>query len=72
MQIIGSVGLAQNFSAVLALVTSGIQKGHMKMHLKNLLIQKNATKDQINKADDYFNQRKIDNKSIDDYLKLNN
>ena len=72
MQIIGSVGLAQNFSAVLALVTSGIQKGHMKMHLKNLLIQKKATKDQINKADDYFNQRKIDNKSIDDYLKLNN
>jgi len=72
MQIIGSVGLAQNFSAVLALVTSGIQKGHMKMHLKNLLIQKNATKDQINKAYDYFNQRKIDNKSIDDYLKLNN
>jgi len=72
MQIICSVGLAQNFAAVIALVTSGIQKGHMKMHLNNLLIQKNATLDQIRKAGNYFNSKKIDNKSIDDYLKSNN
>ena len=37
MKIIASVGLAQNFGALRSLVTSGIQKGHMKMHLINLL-----------------------------------
>ena len=37
MKIIASVGLAQNFAALRSLVTSGIQKGHMKMHLSNIL-----------------------------------
>ena len=34
------VGLAQNFAAIRSLITSGIQKGHMKMHLLNILNQK--------------------------------
>ena len=38
MQIIAAVGLAQNFSAVKSLVTTGIQSGHMKMHLTNMLL----------------------------------
>jgi len=33
MEIIAVAGLAQNFAAVKSLVTTGIQKGHMKMHL---------------------------------------
>lgn len=37
MQIIAATGLAQNFAALKALVTTGIQKGHMKMHLMNIL-----------------------------------
>lgn len=37
MQIVASIGLAQNFAALRSLVTSGIQKGHMKMHLMNIL-----------------------------------
>lgn len=37
MKIIAVIGLAQNFGAVRSLVTSGIQKGHMKMHLMNIL-----------------------------------
>ncbi len=37
MSIIAAVGLAQNFAAVRSLVTTGIQKGHMKMHLQNIL-----------------------------------
>src|SRR5690606_15031082 len=37
MQIIAVVGLAQNFAAVKSLITTGIQHGHMKMHLKNIL-----------------------------------
>src|SRR6056297_797184 len=43
MQIIAVAGLAQNFAAVSSLVTTGIQKGHMKMHLLNMLNQLNAT-----------------------------
>lgn len=34
-QIIASVGLAQNFAALKALVSEGIQKGHMRLHLRN-------------------------------------
>ena len=43
MQVIATVGLAQNFAAIRSLVTSGIQKGHMKMHLMNILNQFEAT-----------------------------
>ena len=34
--VIGAVGLAQNFSAIRALSSEGIQKGHMKLHAKNI------------------------------------
>ena len=37
MMIAAAVGLANNFSAIRSLVTVGIQKGHMKMHLLNIL-----------------------------------
>lgn len=43
MKIAAVVGLAQNFSALRSLVTSGIQKGHMKMHLLNILNQLEAS-----------------------------
>lgn len=41
-RIIASVGLAQNFAALRALATSGIQEGHMKLHSKNIAIQAGA------------------------------
>ena len=44
MSIIASAGLAQNFAALKSLVTTGIQKGHMKMHLLNILNQFKADK----------------------------
>lgn len=43
MRIVATVGLAQNFAAVQSLVTTGIQEGHMKMHLLNILNQFEAT-----------------------------
>ncbi len=43
MQIVAVAGLAQNFSALRSLTTTGIQKGHMKMHLMNILNQFEAT-----------------------------
>ncbi|MCH5463045.1 hydroxymethylglutaryl-CoA reductase, degradative [Lactobacillus sp. LC28-10] len=43
MMVIVSVGLAQNFAALKALVTSGIQQGHMKMQLRSLAMSVGAS-----------------------------
>jgi len=54
MKIIAVAGLAQNFAAVNSLVTTGIQKGHMKMHLLNILNQFDASNEEKKQAVDYF------------------
>lgn len=46
MMISAAVGLAQNFSALRSLTTTGIQQGHMKMHLLNILNQLEATEEE--------------------------
>ena len=71
MCIIASVGLAQNFAAVKSLITSGIQEGHMKMHLINLLIKNNASEEQIRKAKTYFLNKEINSSSVKQFLKSN-
>ncbi|MFC6253040.1 hydroxymethylglutaryl-CoA reductase, degradative [Secundilactobacillus hailunensis] len=43
MKLIVAVGLAQNFAALKALVTSGIQQGHMKMQMRSLAMSVGAT-----------------------------
>ncbi len=68
MQIIASVGLAQNFAAVNSLITSGIQKGHMKMHLNNLLTFLKATPEERQKAIQYFADKKVSFKALKDLL----
>ncbi|WP_100183174.1 hydroxymethylglutaryl-CoA reductase, degradative [Candidatus Nitrosotenuis aquarius] len=45
--VIAAVGLAQNFSAIRALASEGIQKGHMKLHARNIAAAAGATPDQI-------------------------
>jgi hydroxymethylglutaryl-CoA reductase len=52
-QLVASVGLAQNFAAVLALSTVGIQKGHMSLHAKNIAMMAGANE---NKIDEIANQ----------------
>jgi len=47
--VMASVGLAQNFSAMRALATEGIQKGHMKLHAKNIASAAGATPEQTDK-----------------------
>lgn len=54
MQIIAVAGLAQNFGAINSLVTTGIQKGHMKMHLMNILNQFEANTQEREQAVEYF------------------
>lgn len=56
--IIASVGLAQNFSAIRALVTEGIQKGHMGLQAKSLAISAGAKGDQIEKVTKQLKQAK--------------
>ncbi len=48
--IIASVGLAQNFAALRALASEGIQKGHMKLHAKNMAIQAGAKGHEIGRV----------------------
>jgi hydroxymethylglutaryl-CoA reductase len=42
-----ATGLAQNYSAIRALSTEGIQKGHMRLHARNLASAAGARPDQI-------------------------
>jgi hydroxymethylglutaryl-CoA reductase len=49
-EIIAAVGLAQNFAALRALATEGIQRGHMSLHARNVAIAAGAEGDQIDKV----------------------
>lgn len=69
MKIIAVAGLAQNFAAVRSLVTTGIQKGHMKMHLMNILNQFNATPEEKESALDYFSAKLITHTSVEDFIR---
>ncbi len=55
-----ATGLAQNFSAIRALTTEGIQKGHMRLHARNLAAAAGATSGQI----DEIVQKMIEEKKI--------
>ncbi|MBW6460631.1 MAG: hydroxymethylglutaryl-CoA reductase, degradative [Bacteroidales bacterium] len=68
MMIAASAGLANNFSAVRSLVTKGIQVGHMKMHLFNILNFYSATQEEKLKAIEYFEHQKISFKSVTDFI----
>lgn len=46
-RIIAAVGLAQNFSAMKALATTGIQKGHMALHAQNIAMMAGAVGDEV-------------------------
>ena len=68
MQIIAVAGLAQNFAALRSLVTSGIQKGHMKMHLLNILNQLNASTEQKKLALEHFKNNTISHTAVQNFL----
>ncbi len=57
MKIVASVGLAQNFGAIKSLVTTGIQKGHMKLHLSNILSYLEADTLEKEKVMAYFKDK---------------
>jgi hydroxymethylglutaryl-CoA reductase len=68
MMIAASVGLANNYGALKSLVTKGIQVGHMKMHLLNILNFYHATHEEKEKAMVFFNNKKVSFSSVTEYL----
>lgn len=69
MSIVASVGLTQNFAALNSLTTKGIQEGHMKMHLNNILNQYQATKEERLQIQDYFSNNTITHASVSEFIK---
>jgi len=59
MQIIAVTGLAQNFAALRSLTTTGIQQGHMKMHLLNITNHLKATPEETKKTVAYFDDKAV-------------
>jgi len=68
MQIVAVAGLAQNFAALRSLVTTGIQKGHMKMHLLNLLNQLGASEKEKKQLVEHFKANVVTNASVKEAL----
>ncbi|NOR27191.1 MAG: hydroxymethylglutaryl-CoA reductase, degradative [Lutibacter sp.] len=71
MEIIAVAGLAQNFAALRALTTTGIQKGHMKMHLTNIIKQLGASEEEKSFLINYFENKTVThNAVVEAYNKL--
>lgn len=68
MEIVAVAGLAQNFAALRSLTTSGIQQGHMKMHLNNILNQHQATKEEKQLVLAHFENQTVSHNLVVDFL----
>jgi hydroxymethylglutaryl-CoA reductase len=69
-EIVVCLGLAQNFAAVFALSTVGIQKGHMSLHAKNIAVMAGAQGDEIDKiANQMIKEGKIKLDRAEEILK---
>ncbi|KAB1153843.1 hydroxymethylglutaryl-CoA reductase, degradative [Tenacibaculum aiptasiae] len=66
MEIMATAGLAQNFAALRALTTKGIQHGHMKMHLQNILNQLEATSKEKEKIVAFFENKTVSHSAVVD------
>jgi len=70
MMVIAATGLAQNFAAVRSLVTTGIQQGHMKMHLMNILNHLEATEKEAIVVLSHFKDKLVSFTAVRDFLDL--
>jgi len=68
MCIVAAVGLAQNYAAISSLITTGIQEGHMKMHLMNILNQYEATPTEKEKMIEYFKSNTVSHTAVSEAL----
>lgn len=69
MQIVAATGLAQNFAAIKSLTTTGIQAGHMKMHLNNILNQLEASDDERTEVRNHFKSNTVTHAAVVELIK---
>lgn len=63
-----AAGLANNFSAIRALITSGIQSGHMSLHLLNILNQIHASENEKDLTRKYFKDKLVSYADVKSYI----
>ncbi|KAB1156763.1 hydroxymethylglutaryl-CoA reductase, degradative [Flavobacterium luteum] len=68
MQIVAVAGLAQNFAALRSLTTTGIQEGHMKMHLNNIINQFEATIEERVLVTNFFKHNIVSHAAVVDFI----
>jgi len=68
MQIVAATGLMQNYAALKSLVTTGIQHGHMKMHLSNIINHLAASPQETQKILSHFQDNKVSFTAVREYL----
>lgn len=68
IHIVAAAGLANHFSAIKSLVTNGIQHGHMKMHLSNMLEQLNTSTTEQTLIREYFRNKTVSFTEVSDYV----
>jgi len=68
MEIVAVAGLAQNFAALRSLTTTGIQQGHMKMHLMNILNHFQATEEERERVVKHFQNHTVSHSGVVEYL----
>ncbi len=69
MMYLAVAGLASNFGAIKALVSVGIQQGHMKMHLSNILNQLNIPEEKREEIQSYFHDKTVSFSTVEEYWK---
>ncbi|MBC7525520.1 MAG: hydroxymethylglutaryl-CoA reductase, degradative [Flavobacterium sp.] len=68
MKIVASAGLAQNFAALRSLTTTGIQEGHMKMHINNILNQFQTTAEERKIIKKHFETNSISHATVVSFI----
>jgi len=69
MQIVAVAGLAQNFAALRSLTTTGIQEGHMKMHLNNIMNQFEVSTEERHLIKNHFKTNTVSHAAVVDFIK---
>ncbi|MWB95788.1 hydroxymethylglutaryl-CoA reductase, degradative [Flavobacterium sp. GA093] len=68
MEIVAVAGLAQNFAALRSLTTTGIQEGHMKMHLNNIINQFEANDEERHQIKAHFKKNAVSHSAVVDFI----
>ncbi|WP_417942764.1 hydroxymethylglutaryl-CoA reductase, degradative [Flavobacterium sp. RS13.1] len=68
MEIVAVAGLAQNFAALRSLTTTGIQEGHMKMHLNNIINQFEASEEERHLIKAHFKKTAISHSAVVQFI----